>query len=271
MTHTASSKACLAAVAHFAAHAAALKTQIDLKAEAESVGRKLEAEGLAEKPNFSKVSDLHFRRQHIADRLLKATNEIARLEKDYEPAGNALYHETLRLRRLAADAAVECARARLAQDFTGDALEFVLRWHPVTITEEGRDTFVHAPRDCGSFPAFALIVPELLKQIELSRQRIQIYERCTESRALPDQAKLDSLTPEAAKPVYVAPRRELTDAEQRERDLSLASEDLVRLRRLHAEAKKIAGDFGENIEQLMAFVHKHPELAPYFPQRRVAA
>ena len=246
--------------------AAALKASIDLKRHATAVGNRLEELAAAEKPNFKTISDLHFERQHTADKLQKAASTIANLEKTYSRAGDAIYNEANRVTALAGEAAVDCARARLDQDFSGDALAHVCRWHPITLAEDHRGGQARGPRDCGSFAGFANHLPELLQQIELAEHRIELYRAAIETRSLPDQAALNKLTPASALPVVIKPRRELTEAEQAAKDESMLTDEGRRLRSLHAQAIKIAGRYGESGRELLSFVAQNPVIAGYFPQ-----
>lgn len=43
------------------------------------------------------------------------------------------------------------------------------------------------------------------------------------------------------------------------------------IRDLCRQAMRIAGEFGENVEELSAFVAKHPEIARFFPHCRLVA
>jgi len=260
------SAALIKALAHFADHATELGLSIDLKRQATVVGNKLEDLAAAEKPSFTTISNLHAERQHLADRLAKATLTIATLEKSYERAGDAIYQEANRMTALAGEAAVDCARARLDQDFTGDALAHVVRWHPISLAENTRSALARSPRDCGSFEGWANHLPELLQQIELAEHRIELYRAAIETRSLPDQAALNKLTPASALPVVIKPRRELTEAEQAAKDESMLTDEGRRLRSLHAQAIKIAGRYGESGRELLSFVAQNPVIAGYFPQ-----
>jgi len=263
---TTKSAALVKALAHFADHATALGLSVDLKRQAIVVGNRLEELSAAEKPDFKTVADLHFERQHLADRLAKATSTVATLEKTFERAGDAIYNEANRMTALAGEAAVDCARARLEQDFSGDVLAYVTRYHPVTGAEDTRGAFARSPRDCGSFAGFAGHVPELLQQIENCERRVDLYRAASATRSLPDQDQLNRLTLESARPVVIKPRRELTDAEQAAKDESMLTDEGRRFRFLHEKGKRIARSHGPTSPQMQDFVAMEPTMSTYFPQ-----
>jgi hypothetical protein len=253
------------AVSHFAAHAEALDTIEKTHRATAAVENRLSEAANAPKPDFSKISALHSERQHLAERLPNATNTAANLAATFEGPGATIYHAANRARDRAADAAVECVHARLRDDFpAADVLGFVARRHPVLIAEDARNAFVPSPRDLPRFEDFAAAVPGILTQIEQSDRRVQIYTTATASRSLPSQAALNASTPAAAKPSVVAPRAEMTEAEEVARDLSLLSNETRRTRELFHKARALAQSMNET--GLLRFCAKHPEVQKFFPQ-----
>lgn len=253
-----------AAVRHFADHAEALRESEEIKRAATAVGKKLEEQAMLTKPDFAKISALQSERQHLADRLFKAGTKIKTLEDTFARAGDAIYNHVNSSRAAAAEAAVECVKARLRDDFTGDALEHVVRWHPVTLAEDARAASIQSVRDLGfSFSLFAQTVPALVRQVEMSEQRISIYRTCTETRSLPDQKRLDAVTPDSAKPTKIATRRERTEEEEAQRQIELMDPETTRVRELFLKAKSIAATFNE--AALSEFLSKHPEIKRFFP------
>ncbi len=270
MSKTQKSAAYVAAVAHFQSHTDAVKLSEHLRNEQARVGNELLEQAALRKPDFAKISSLHSERQHVADRLLKTTNLISKLEKEYSRPGFALYNEANRLRDLAGEAAIECIRARLCDDFSGNTLALVMRHHPVAIAEDARRAFVHSPNDVTSFAQFTEAVPTIIDQVENALRRIDIYEACTATRALPDQKQLDAATPEAAKPVMLAPRRERTEAEEEAYRESLVSPAQKRLRELVNTARQLAegADNVHSLKKFERFIDEHPEVRPHMTPRR---
>ena len=254
-----------AAVGHFAAHADSLDTIEKTHRATAAVENRLSEAANATKPDFSKISALHSERQHLAERLLNATNTAANLAATFQSPGEAIYNAANRARTRAAEAAVECVHARLRDDFPEPAvLAYVSRRHPVLIAEDTRTAFVSSPRDLPRFEDFAAAVPGILMQIEQSDSRTELYAKATASRSLPTQADLNEATPDAAKPSVLAPRAELTDAEQSERDIALMSPGTRRTRELFHKARAFAD--GMDQTGLLRFCAKHPEVQKFFPQ-----
>jgi hypothetical protein len=254
-----------AAVSHFAAHADALETIEKTHRATAAVENRLSEAANATKPDFSKISALHSERQHLAERLLNATNTAANLAATFEGPGATIYHAANRARDRAADACVECIHARLRDDFPdADVLGFVARRHPVLIAEDARNAFVPSPRDLPRFEDFAAAVPGILMQIEQSDHRAEIYAKATATRSLPKQTELDAETPAAAKPSVVAPRAEMTEAEESEREIALMSSETRRTRELYFKALNLAQRMDE--PGLLSFCAKFPQVQKFFPR-----
>lgn len=259
-----------AALTHFTDHAAAIAEVEQIKRAADAVEARLTAAADTAKPDFAAISRLHSERGHLATRLHRAAATVAHLEATFEKPGYALYNEANAARSRAEDAAVDCVHARLRDDFTGPTLERVARLHPLLASEAGRAANAASPQDYTTFAAFSPHVPIIVRLIAQAEARAAIYAKHTASRTLPSQSALDAVSPDAAKPYVMVPRRELTPAEEAEQLRKLTSDENHRLQALYNEGRAIAGDYNENADALAVFISRHPEVARFFPIRRTA-
>ena len=253
------------AIAHFTAYDQAANELQTIKTELSVIAGQLEKARATAKPDFAKVAELHFRKEHLGEKKLKAEATAASLAASYHDAGQALYNAANRARDAAGVAAQECVRARLSADFSGDYLEGVMRYHPVLIAEDARSCYVPSPLDRPSFKSYLEAVPGILEIIEMADARADLYRRATAANALPKQSDLELQTPGSAKPKPIKLRAERTDAEEAAFVKAQTSAENLRLERLYHQARQISGQFGENGGQLRSFLSKNREVAKYFP------